>query len=152
MKIMVCVDGSECSELAFSRVAVLFDKEKDYLLITSVVDKETLPLAPFIGPEEAATRFKASEYQQDEYYRHVLSNYSQRADSFAGHNCGFSLLGPDTGTSTIGELICNKAREQHVDLILLGRRGLNRVKRAFMGSVSKYVLEHAPCDVWIAKG
>jgi nucleotide-binding universal stress UspA family protein len=43
------------------------------------------------------------------------------------------------------------AEERRADLIVLGARGLNRVKRVVLGSVSTKVLHQAPCDVLIVK-
>ena len=34
---------------------------------------------------------------------------------------------------------------------MLGATGLNAVERLFIGSVSEYVIRHAPCDVLIVR-
>ncbi|SKA12685.1 Nucleotide-binding universal stress protein, UspA family, partial [Pilibacter termitis] len=41
--------------------------------------------------------------------------------------------------------------EQQVDLIMLGATGLNAIERLLVGSVSEYVIRHAPCDVLIVR-
>jgi nucleotide-binding universal stress UspA family protein len=46
--------------------------------------------------------------------------------------------------------ICRTAREEQVDLILMGRRGRSGLKEALLGSVSNYVMHHAPCTVMIS--
>ena len=51
-----------------------------------------------------------------------------------------------------GPLICQTAEEWDADLIVLGRRGLTAVKELMMGSVSNYVLHHAPCAVLVLQG
>jgi nucleotide-binding universal stress UspA family protein len=43
------------------------------------------------------------------------------------------------------------AEESGADLIVLGARGLNPVKRLVLGSVSTQVLHRAPCDVLVVK-
>jgi nucleotide-binding universal stress UspA family protein len=48
----------------------------------------------------------------------------------------------------IGEL----ARDEHMDLIVMGTHGRNGVKRALMGSVAERVLRSAPCPVLVVKG
>ena len=45
------------------------------------------------------------------------------------------------------EAICGYARAQGVDLIVMGTHGDTMLHRMFHGSVSKAVLEHAPCPV-----
>lgn len=43
------------------------------------------------------------------------------------------------------------AREAGADLLVLGARGLNPVKRLVLGSVSTKVLHNAPCDLLVVK-
>jgi predicted phosphodiesterase len=44
-----------------------------------------------------------------------------------------------------------RAKELGVDVIVMGRRGMTADKRSPVGSVSQYVVEHAPCSVIIIK-
>ncbi|KAI3443367.1 hypothetical protein Pfo_000032 [Paulownia fortunei] len=47
--------------------------------------------------------------------------------------------------------ICQAAEELHVDLVVLGSRGLGTIKRALLGSVSNYCAHHVHCPVLIVK-
>ncbi|XP_047309591.1 universal stress protein in QAH/OAS sulfhydrylase 3'region-like [Impatiens glandulifera] len=47
--------------------------------------------------------------------------------------------------------ICEAGDEMHADLLVLGSRGLGKIKRAFMGSVSDYCVHHAKCPVLIVR-
>ncbi len=47
--------------------------------------------------------------------------------------------------------IVDVANEHHVDLIIVGTRDTGAVKRFFTGSVSRDVLENAPCSVLIVR-
>lgn len=47
--------------------------------------------------------------------------------------------------------IPKKAEKLGVDMIVMGRRGMNKAKRLYVGSVSQYVVEHAPCAVCVVK-
>lgn len=51
-----------------------------------------------------------------------------------------------------GNMICKLAETWNADLIMLGRRGHSGLKELFLGSVSNYVLHHAPCSVLILQG
>lgn len=51
-----------------------------------------------------------------------------------------------------GHKICALADTWGADLIILGRRGLTGLKEIFLGSVSNYVLHHAPCSVLTIQG
>lgn len=48
-----------------------------------------------------------------------------------------------------GKVICQVAGAWGADLIVIGRRGVSKITEFFMGSVSNYVLHHAPCSVHI---
>ncbi|OMO68721.1 Universal stress protein A [Corchorus olitorius] len=47
--------------------------------------------------------------------------------------------------------ICEISEEMNVDLLVVGSRGLGKIKRAFLGSVSDYCAHHAKCPTLIVK-
>jgi len=49
-----------------------------------------------------------------------------------------------------GEVICKVAEEEDVTMIILGTRGLGKV-RTLMGSVSDFVVHHAHCPVIVCR-
>jgi nucleotide-binding universal stress UspA family protein len=53
---------------------------------------------------------------------------------------------------TPGSSICDLARSWNADLVVLGRRGHQGLTEVVMGSVSNYVLHHAPCSVLVVQG
>ncbi|TJY40768.1 universal stress protein [Cohnella pontilimi] len=50
-----------------------------------------------------------------------------------------------------GAAIVSRAEQIGCDLIVIGHRGLSGFERFFLGSVSEYVLRHAPCPVLVVK-
>ena len=50
-----------------------------------------------------------------------------------------------------GPAVLSVAKKYEADLIVMGSRGLGPLKGLFMGSVSSYVVTHAPCPVLIVK-
>ncbi len=48
-----------------------------------------------------------------------------------------------------GQIICNFALVWEADLIVIGRRNHPGLSELFLGSVSDYVVHHAPCSVHI---
>ena len=42
-------------------------------------------------------------------------------------------------------------KEYNIDLIVIGATGNGAITRAFVGSVSNYVVRHAPCDVLVVR-
>ncbi|RAL52953.1 hypothetical protein DM860_007721 [Cuscuta australis] len=49
------------------------------------------------------------------------------------------------------DTICEAAEAMHIDVLVVGSRGLGKIKRAFLGSVSDYCAHHARCPVLIVK-
>lgn len=47
------------------------------------------------------------------------------------------------------QMILEKAREEKVDLIVMGNRGFSKIKRFFVGSVTQRVIAEAPCPVLV---
>ncbi len=50
-----------------------------------------------------------------------------------------------------GRVICDVARSWNADLIIVGNRGRAGLTEFLMGSVSNYVMHHAPCSVLVAR-
>ncbi|MEM8777947.1 MAG: universal stress protein, partial [Cyanobacteria bacterium P01_G01_bin.49] len=47
--------------------------------------------------------------------------------------------------------ICALAKKWGVNLIVMGRRGRNRLTELFLGSVSNYVIHHAYCSILVVQ-
>lgn len=50
-----------------------------------------------------------------------------------------------------GEGIVQAAKEIHASFIVTGTRGLGKVRRTILGSVSDYILRHAPMPVVVCR-
>jgi nucleotide-binding universal stress UspA family protein len=50
-----------------------------------------------------------------------------------------------------GEALVQLANEERADLVIMGTRGLGRIRRTILGSVSDYVVHHAHCPVLICR-
>ncbi len=48
-------------------------------------------------------------------------------------------------------MICATAKEQHCDYIVMGTRGMGKLRRTILGSVSDFVIHHANCPVLVAR-
>ena len=46
-----------------------------------------------------------------------------------------------------GEAITKYIKDNNIDLVVMGTRGLGTIRRTILGSVSDYVLHHANCPV-----
>ncbi len=50
-----------------------------------------------------------------------------------------------------GPALLEFADDHHIDLIVMGSRGLGPIKGIFMGSVSSYLVSRAKCPVLVIK-
>lgn len=56
-----------------------------------------------------------------------------------------------TGGGKPGEAILKIAREENATLIVTGTRGLGKIRRTVLGSVSDYVIHHSPVPVLVCR-
>ena len=50
-----------------------------------------------------------------------------------------------------GEFIVDIAKKEGATYIVMGTRGLGKIRRTIMGSVSDYVVHHAGCPVMVCR-
>ena len=65
----------------------------------------------------------------------------------ANINCQYEC---HVGNCNLG--IGGRAKKWGADLIVIGRRGRKNISEILLGSVSNYVIHHAPCSVLVAQG
>lgn len=56
-----------------------------------------------------------------------------------------------TRDNDAGEAIVSVAKEEKAQLIVTGCRGMGKIRRTFLGSVSDYVIHHAHCPVLVCR-
>lgn len=52
---------------------------------------------------------------------------------------------------SIGAAITDFVTQQGIDLVVLGETGRSALSQLFLGSVTRYVLRHAECSVWVSR-
>jgi nucleotide-binding universal stress UspA family protein len=52
---------------------------------------------------------------------------------------------------SIGEAISDFVAEHGIDLVMMGETGRSALSQLFLGSVTRYVLRHAACSVWVSR-
>lgn len=50
-----------------------------------------------------------------------------------------------------GQTLCDVAKEENVDMVVVGTRGRGKIRRTLLGSVSDYVLHHSQVPVAICR-
>jgi nucleotide-binding universal stress UspA family protein len=136
-RILVAIDGSECSNRAFAKALEL-----------AVLTNATLTALAIEGPlpAYAATVGEVDEVkrEKDEFFT-GLAGRARRQAAEAGLE-----LEVDVRPGHPAELISRVARDGAYDLVVLGHRG-HFVRDHLLGSTADRVAEHAPCPVMIVR-
>jgi len=105
------------------------------------------PDSIYPGLHQEAIRAYAQQWEA--YQQNGLDYLKQLTDmvSAAGVAAEFTQ-----NTGDPGRVVCELAANWNADLIIIGRRGNTGIKELFLGSVSNYVLHHAPCSVLTIQG
>ncbi len=153
-KILVAIDRSNLTSVVFEQALDLAAKDKAALMIFHCFVEEMLePLIEYrtgldfyppdmgaINPYEAEIIQREIEgieqwlqtYYEKAKHRNVVAQYDHQAGK------------PDS-------TICQVAKEWGADLIVVGRKHHNQLAELFTGSVSNYVIHHAPMSVLVVK-
>lgn len=131
--VLVAVDGSESSENAFNKAINIAERNKSDLIIAHVFDVNAYALGMV-----DTNRGKMEKN---------LEKYKLKAEEYKIKKVQ-TIMVQGTPKIVLAKEIPN---EYHIDLIVAGKTGLNVVERWMLGSVSEYIIRHAPCDVLIAR-
>jgi len=135
---MLAVDHSPSSLYAFEEVHKMINPDRDLLYIIAVAE-----YIPFYGPAMSAVVITEAQKSAEGRAEMLLAEYVQKCRN-AGIKHFKTLLGRG---GHIGEVICRAAEDKNIHMLILGRRGMGKIKRLFIGSTSRYCVEHAPCSV-----
>jgi nucleotide-binding universal stress UspA family protein len=139
-KIMVPMDGSENSELAFQRALEFAQDPDSELYLVHVID--TMPLVGNYGVVSGDLFYDLSERA-----RNYLTQMQEKAEKLGAQNVSIHVRFGNPKT-----VIANDFVESYkIDLIVIGATGLNAIERILVGSVAEYVNRHADVDVMIVK-
>ena len=140
--IMLATDGSPSAEAA-TREAIDLAKHLDVPLLAVSVEHSSVPAYGYYGYAEVLAEMRKAEHERVEQ---LLEAVHERATE-AGIECETLPLEGLPARS-----LCEVAVTHDVRLIIIGAHGWNRVGRLIHGSVSTYVLHHAPVPVLVVHG
>lgn len=143
---MVALDGSESANHALNFAFDIAEKFSAEILLLTVVPKILFPYITIPGSSPPPTLTNFSEDLKaghEKILREALDmikkknpNLKVSAKTIEGH---------------AADKIVEMAKEEKVDLIVVGSRGLSGLKRFILGSVSHHVAHHCECPVLIVK-
>lgn len=138
-KILVAVDSSKEATLAFSRALQLAKETGAQLFVTHVVD---IPVYSDYKPYDSEILNMARVGAEE-----MLDEFKQQAAAAGVSNVEIML---ETGSAK-REIIKNVMPKVSPDLVVVGATGTNALERVLVGSVSEYIIRHAPCEVLVVR-
>lgn len=155
-KILVGLERSDLGQQVFEQVLDLAKAYQGQIHFLHVLQNpeqfvgSPSPLGGFSDmgsyPVFSDPTFWESQVQaQRENAKHWLDEFSvqaREAGIVASWGCQVGEIGP---------VLCEMAARHQADLVVIGRRGLSGLAEALVGSVSNYVVHHAPCSVLVVQ-
>ncbi|KAI8879277.1 adenine nucleotide alpha hydrolases-like protein [Backusella circina FSU 941] len=153
-KVLIGYDHSEISNKAMEWIvkkkAILPD---DNITVITIVNDDAIAVEGTFGLE--STLVGPAAWMADDYRERVSQIEKDSTDALKsvvtwfnskGFNVTPKVLGGDPG-----ETLKDFAEANHIDLVIVGSRGLGFIKRQFLGSVSEYLTHHLKCSVLVVK-
>lgn len=152
-KIIIALDNSEVNKQVFEQALVLAKIAPASLMLVHVLSPEETG-SPNIVMFPNFDYYSGLNSQSFELYQkqwesarkeglRMLQSFSAQANT-AGISAEFTQ-----NAGSPGRVICDMAQIWDADLIVMGSRGRSGLTELLLGSVSNYVLHHAPCSVHI---
>lgn len=138
-RIMVAIDGSYESELAFEKGINIALRNDAELLLVHVIDTRAL---------QSVATFDTYIYEKlEQEAKDVLSDYESQARK-RGLEKIRQIIEFGNPKTLLAHDIPDK---ENVDLIMVGATGLNTFERLLIGSSSEYIMRHAKVDLLVVR-
>jgi nucleotide-binding universal stress UspA family protein len=136
LKAVVAYDGSGASQAALEELL-----EFDWQARTEITVCTVAGYSPIFNAEYG-------------YNPKTLQNEAQNALDYAKEQLQAkvqTVRGEVIEYDHVSEGLVRYTEDEHCDFIVIGDTGRSTLARALLGSVSRYVLRHAKCGVWITR-
>jgi len=134
--VVIAIDGSKQAEHAFSFYVEHLHRKVNTVLLVHGLEIPTMPTRDS-WDHQMQTGVKKRQELQDKYQEK------------------FKELGIQgkfiSDFEKPGEFIVNVATREKANFIVMGTRGLGKIRRTIMGSVSDYVVHHSICPVVVSR-
>ena len=138
-RILIAIDGSYESELAFEKGVNIALRNNAELLLTHVIDTRAL---------QSVATFDTYIYEKlEQEAKDVLNDYEQQARE-KGLTTVKQVIEFGNPKTLLARDIPDKEK---VDLIMVGATGLNTFERLLIGSSSEYIMRHAKVDLLVVR-
>ena len=145
--VLLCFDGSEDAAGAIARAGELLVPQQAVVLTVQEPIRTWRPTDPATILDAPIGKMLSKALELEEIVGEVVKEELRRGVELA-RAAGFHAEGR-VGQGKAWRVICDVATELDADVVVLGARGLSRVRSALLGSVSAAVSAHAGRPVLI---
>ncbi|EOL44515.1 universal stress protein [Enterococcus caccae] len=137
--ILVGVDGSDQANLAYHQAIEVAKRNNGRVIVAHIIENKVYTMMGYSSLNDGLLD------QETENAKELLDDCKDYAKSV-----DFTQVETIVAYGSAKEVMCQELSKKYdVDLIMVGQSGLNAVERLMIGSVSSYIIRHAPCDVLI---
>ena len=144
MKILLTIDDSKFSEAAIRAVIAQNIPRKTVVRLLHVVEPIELPYYPELTAPYP-TEFRDIEKKRVERGRKLAEQAAAKLRAAGFKTAAIVREGHAR------PVIVDVAAKWHANLVVMGSHGRTGINRFLLGSVSEYVVRHAPCSVQIVR-
>lgn len=155
-RILVAVDHSPMNQVVLTEALSLAKVQPAELMFLHVLSGEEAGSPLPIPPKAEQVYWAANSDFNLEIWRQQWETYAdrclERLQAWAGEarHAGIAAEFRQIAGRP-GQVICRLAQSWEADLIVIGSHGRRGLQELLLGSVSNYVLHHAPCSVLTVK-
>ena len=154
-KMLVALDHSSEATTVLNSALSIAQPGITKVLLVHFVDWQMQEVSPWIGMatlydvDLTGERYNWNRQHLDEQIEiieHWLKSLAEKAQQ-AGIDCEYEC---HVGNCSLG--IGDRAKNWGADVLVIGRRGRRNISEMLLGSVSNYVIHHAPCSILVVQG
>lgn len=145
-RVLVAMDGSENSALALKYYVESIHKPGNYVILAHCAEYLNLNFG-MVSLSQADPSIVERTINEEEKRIHTLIEHLNNI--LKTHNMSGEVVRIQGGDP--GHQIVEKTKEMNVDILVTGSRGLGKLRRTLMGSVSDYLVHHAHIPVLVYK-
>jgi nucleotide-binding universal stress UspA family protein len=140
-KVLFCTDFSENSDYAFEFAFGITKRDDGFLYILHVI--------PHIPNQEMLRAYVPEDTLrniQKDLEQELEDNYKEHYTKKIEDAVRFEVV---TKSGREGEMILKFAKDEQVDIIVVGTHGRTGIEHVFFGSVAEKVLRHSPFPLFV---
>jgi len=140
-KVLFCTDFSENADYAFGFAYGIAKRDEGLLYILHIIpySSNQAYAESFITTEDLKKIQKAVEED-------IANNYNERYEKKIEDGIAYEIV---TKSGREDEEILTFAKQENVDIIVMGTHGKTGIEHVFFGSVAEKVLRHSPFPVFV---